>query len=108
MDQENNFMTELFEGMAMHLLAIGTDDFGDKDFAGCRMGDLLHLQVMDMKGELCLQVVGADSVEVAEQLVLACLHNISIEHLGALHLRPLNRGLQVRKNKESTPATSLS
>ena len=101
MDQQNDFMMpELFQGAAMQLLAIGTDDFADKDFGGCVNGDLLHLQVVDMKGEVLMQVVGGDSVEVAEQLVLGCLQNLSIEHLGALHLRPLNKGLQVRKGKE--------
>lgn len=100
MNQGNDFMSQLFEGVAMHLLQVGTDDFGDKDFEGCRMGDLLHLRLRDMKGEVCLEVVGGDDLELAEQLVLACFHNISIEHLGALHQRPLNRGLQARKEKE--------
>ena len=99
MDQEDDFMAVLFEEVAGQLLNIGTDDFGEKDFVGCKMSDLLHLRIKDMKGEVCLEVVGRDSVEIAEQLVLACFHNISIEHLGALHLRPLNRGLQVRKEK---------
>ena len=100
MNQENEFMEMLFEAMTTQLMDISTDDFEDKDFVGHVMGDLLHLQVKDSKGEVCLQVVGADSVEVGEQLVLACLHNISIEHLGALHLRPLKRGLQARKGEK--------
>jgi len=100
MSQESGFMAALFEEAALQLLAIGTDDFGDKDFEGHTTGDLIHLRVRDLKGEVCLQVVGRDSAEIAEQLVLGCLQNISIEHLGALHLRPLIRGLQVRKKKE--------
>ena len=100
MDQEDDFMAMLFEDVAMQLLAVGTDDFGEKDFVGCKMGELLHLRLKDMKGEVCLEVVGGDSLEIAEQLVLACFHNISIEHLGALHLRPLDRGLQVQKEKD--------
>lgn len=104
MTQENEFARALFEGMAMQLLAIGTDDFGDKDFQGCKMGDLLHLQVADSTGEVCLQVVGGDSDEISEQLVLACLHNISIEHLGALHLHPLKRPLQALRTKEQSPS----
>jgi len=99
-DQQNDFMAELFEGVAGQLVNLGTDDFGEKDYECCRMGDLLHLRLMDMKGEVCLEVVGRDSAEIAEQLVLACFHNISIEHLGALHLQPLDRGLQERKEKE--------
>jgi len=91
-------MQELFEGMAMHLVAIGTDDFGDKDFAGFVVNkSVMHLQVLNEEGEECLQVVGENSLELAEQLVLACLHNISVEHLGALHLKPLNRALHVKK-----------
>ena len=93
-------MSAVFEGMASFLLSVGMDDFGEKDFAGLYNGSLLTLQVKDMKGELGLQVVGKDSVELAEELVLACLHNISIEHLGALHLRQLNKGLQVHKGED--------
>lgn len=90
-------MEELFEAIAMHLMAIGTDDFGDKDFAGMKIGThLMRLKVLNLKGEECLQVVGEDSYELAQQLVLACFHNISIEHLGALHLKPLERALQVQ------------
>jgi hypothetical protein len=91
-------MNELFEAMAGHIMALGTDDFEDKDFCGEKIGDtLLRLQVLNLKGEECLQVYGADSGELAEQLVLACFHNLSIEHLGALHLKPLNSPLQVQK-----------
>ena len=96
MNDQNEFFEELCFEMAGQLMAIATDDFGEKDFEGVNMGNLLHLQVKDMKGEVCLQVVGGDSGEIAEQLVLACFHNLSIEHLGALHLHPLNRGLQAR------------
>jgi hypothetical protein len=91
-------MNEFFEAMAGHIMALGTDDFGDKDFCGEKIGDLLRLQVLNLKGEECLQVYGTDSCELAEQLVLACFHNLSIEHLGALHLKPLNSPLQVQKD----------
>lgn len=97
MTEENDFMRELFERMSSQLLAIGTGDFCDKDFAVCKNGDFLHLRLLNDKGEECLYVIGKDSYDIAEQLVLACLHNISIERLGALHLRPLKRALQVRK-----------
>ena len=91
-------MEEFFEAMAGHIMAVGTDDFEDKDFGGEKIGDnLLRLQVINMKGEQCLQVFGEDSLELAQQLVLACLQNVSIEHLGALHLKPLNSPLQVPK-----------
>jgi len=94
-------MEEFFEAMAGHIIAVGTDDFEDKDFGGEKLGDhLMRLQVLTMKGEQCLQVFGKDSRELAEQLVLACLQNLSIEHLGALHLKPLNTPLQVRKGNE--------
>ena len=99
MNDENDFMAAFFQEAAMQLLNIGSDNFDDKDFGGCVMGDLFHLQVLDMKGEVCFQVVGKNGSEAAHQLVLACFHNISIEHLGALHQRPLNRPLQVRKEK---------
>jgi hypothetical protein len=94
-------MEEFFEAMAGHLFALATDDFEDKDFCGEKVGDrLLRLQVLNLKGEECLQVYGADSQELAEQLVLACLQNLSIEHLGFLHLKPLNGSLQAQKENE--------
>jgi hypothetical protein len=103
MDHEIN-VQEVFESMTTHLMTLATDEFGDKDFCGQVLGDhLVRLQVINDKVEECLEVVGADSLEVAEQLVLACFHNLSIEHLGALHLKPLNVPLQASKNgKRST------
>ena len=100
MTQEEDFMKTLLTEMTMQLLAIGTDDFGDKDFGGMVMGNLMHLEVRNLQDEVCLQVVGTNTLELAEQLVLACFHNLSIEHLGALHMRPLQRGLQVRREKK--------
>jgi hypothetical protein len=91
-------MNEFFEAMAGHIINLATDDFEDKDFCGEKIGDrLMRLQVLNLKGEECLQVFGADSGELAEQLVLACFHNLSIEHLGALHLKALESPLQVQK-----------
>jgi hypothetical protein len=105
MDMELD-MNEFFEAVAGHILALATDDFEDKDFAGEKMGDrLMRLQVLNLKGEQCLQVFGGDSGELAEQLVLACFHNLSIEHLGALHLKPLDSPLQAQKEK-GKPAQS--
>jgi len=101
-------MEEFFEAMAGHIIALGTDDFDDKDFGGEKIGDrLMRLQVFTLKGEQCLQVFGGNSHELAQQLVLACFHNLSIEHLGALHLKPLNSPLQVRKESEP-PSQSKS
>ena len=66
-------MEEFFEAMAGHIMALGTDDFEDKDFGGEKIGDhLMRLQVLNLKGEQCLQVFGGDSLELAQQLVLAC------------------------------------
>jgi len=94
-------MEEFFEAMAGHIMALGTDDFEDKDYCGEKIGEnLMRLQVFTLKGEECLQVYGGDSIELAQQLVLACLQNVSVEHLGALHLKPLASPLQVRKEKE--------
>jgi hypothetical protein len=94
-------MEELFHAMAVHLVTLATDEFGDKDFCGQMIGNqAIRLQVLNDKGDKCLQVVGNDSLEVAQQMVLACFHNLSIEHLGALHLKPLNVHLQVGKDNE--------
>ena len=97
MDNEEVPMAAVFEAMALSLLSLAMDDPGEKDFTGRADGDLLTLQVGDPSGEACLLVVGMGSAELAEELVLACLHNISVERLGALQLRELNRGVLARR-----------
>jgi hypothetical protein len=92
-------MTAVLEEMALNLLAVGMDDWDEKSFEACRSGEMLHLRVKNCDGEVALKVVGRDVDELGEQLVLACLHNLSAEQLGALHARPLNRGLQVQKRR---------
>ena len=90
-------MTAVLEEVSLNLLAVGMDDWGEKSFEACSSGEMLHLRVRNCDGEVALKVVGRDIDELGEQLVLACLHNISAEQLGALHARPLKRGLQVQK-----------
>lgn len=102
MSQEEfeRFMGSAMQGVALHLLEIATNDIGAKGFETCRSGDLIHLRVRNSKDEVCLQVAGKDTIELADELVLACLQNISIKQLSALHQRPLNRPLQVAKGTE--------
>lgn len=104
MSQENQeifeeLMGAVMQGMALHLLEIGTDDVGPKGLETCRSGEVIHLRVRNSKGDVCLQVSGEDTGELANQLVLACLRNISIDHLGILHKRPLKRVLQLQNGK---------
>ncbi|HJV34287.1 hypothetical protein [Geomonas sp.] len=96
-DEIQQLMTAILEEVALNLLAVGMDNWEEKSFEACRSGELLHLRVRNSDGEVALKVVGRDVDELGEQLVLACLHNINAEQLGALHARPLNRGLQVQK-----------
>ncbi|GFO68095.1 hypothetical protein GMLC_16740 [Geomonas limicola] len=98
MSQDKN-MDQFFEAMALQLVQIATDNFEEKDILLHKQGDLAHLEFRAMDGEVLLKVVGRDSKEVAAQLLLACFHNLSIEHLGAIHLRPLNNSLQSQGKK---------
>ena len=98
-DQGNEFVRQLLQSMGAYLLSLGMDDYGEKGVTLSRLGDLGHLEVADENGDVAFHVVGTDSVELGCQLGLACLQNLSIEHLGALHLHPLNKPLQVRKEK---------
>ncbi|WP_183356748.1 hypothetical protein [Geomonas silvestris] len=91
---------QFYEAMAMHLVQVATDNFEEKDIGLMVQGDLIHLEFRALDGELLLKVVGKDSEEVANQLLLACFHNLSIEHLGALHLKPLNSSLQSQTGKK--------
>ena len=102
MSQETfeQLMRAVMQGTALHLLELATDDSGPKGFQTCRSGDLVHLRVKNNKDEVCLQVAGKDACDLAGQLLLACLHNISIERLGALHKSPLKRALQVKKGNK--------
>jgi hypothetical protein len=100
MTQEELHMEGVLESMALFLIGLAMDNYGEKALGGCSNGQNLTLKIVDDKGEVGLQVVGADSCELAEQLVLACFHNLSIEHLGALHLQPLNSNLQLTSKKK--------
>jgi len=40
--------------------------------------------------------------------MLACLQNVSIEHLGALHLKPLNSPLQVQKENRNPSQSKIT
>ena len=100
MSQEffEEFITDVFKNMSLHLLEMGTADVGEKSFQTCRSNGLLHLRVKNTKDEVCLQVSGKEISEVANQLVLSCLRGVSIEQLRALHKRPLKRALQLQKS----------
>ena len=91
------FMGSVMERMTWHLVQIAIDDPEDTNFETCRSGGQMHLRVKNSKNEVCLQVSGKDIHEVASQLVLACLHNISIEKLREFHKRRPKRVLQLAK-----------
>jgi len=102
MSQEEMFaklMGTVMQQMALQLLELSTDDDGPKHFLTRDTGDLMHLRVKSDQGAVLYQVSGEDTDALAWQLLLACLHNISIEKLKALHKRPLKRALQATKGK---------
>jgi len=93
-------LTEVLETMGRYLLALGVGDNEETTIEARVCGQVMRVRVIDSEGEVALSVVGADSEEVGAQLALACLQNLSIEHLGALHMEPLNGVLQVLPRKK--------
>jgi hypothetical protein len=99
-DQQNDFVSQMLETVGSYFVSLAMDDYEEKDACLCRLGDIGHLKILDQKGEVAFHVVGNDSVELGEELGLACFHNLSIEHLGALHLHPLNKPLHLPRAKK--------
>lgn len=99
MSQENfnELMKAVMQGMSWQLVELATGDEGPKDVQTRQSGDLGHLRIRDGQGKVLFQVSGKNSGELAWQLVLACLHNITIDQLKALHKRPLKRALGITK-----------
>jgi len=100
-DKTDDLVKTVLQGMGLALLSLGTDDSQGSDLELGRGGELIHLKVRDSKGKLAFHVSGHDSEEVGRQLGLACLHKVSVEHLDALHLRPLNQPARLQTNKSS-------
>ena len=102
MSQEmfNQLMRSVMQGMSLHLMEIATGEEGPKEFLTRRSGDLGHIRIKNERGEVLFQVSGKDTGALAWQLVLTCLHKISIDELKALHKRPLRRALQLTKGNE--------
>ena len=102
MSQElfNEIMRSVMQGMSLNLVELATGDEGPKEFQTRRSGDLGHIRIKSSKGEVLFQVSGKDTGALAWQLVLACLHKISIDELKALHKRPLRRALQLSKGNQ--------
>jgi len=99
-DVFNQFMKSVMQGMSMHLVELATGDEGPKQFQTRRSGDLGHLRIKNDQGEVLFQVSGNDTGALAWQVVLACLHKISIDELKILHKRPLRRVLELTKGTE--------
>jgi len=82
-------VSQVFESVAVSFLALALGDDGEKTFEAVQLGEHAHLKVRNSTGEILLKVVGKDYNELGEQLVLACLHKVTVAHLATLHLRPL-------------------
>jgi hypothetical protein len=101
MSQEtfNQLMGAVMQSMSLHLVELATGDHGPKEVMTRRSGDLGHIRIQNGKGEVLFQVSGKDTGALAWQLVLACLHKISIDELKTMHKRPLRRALAMTRNE---------
>ena len=101
MSQEtfNQLMKSVMQGMSLHLMELATGDEGPKEVMTRRSGELGHIRIKNAQGEVLFQVSGKDAGALAWQLVLACLHKISIAELKELHKQPLRRPLQLSRNE---------
>jgi hypothetical protein len=102
MAQENfaQLIRAIMQGMSLHLMELATGDEGPKEFLTRRSGDLGHIRIKNGQGEVLFQVSGENTGALAWQVVLACLHKISIDELKMMHKRPLRRALQLTKGHE--------
>jgi hypothetical protein len=102
MSQEsfNQLMGAIMQGMSLHLVELATGDKGPKEVQTRRSGELGHLRIKNDKGEVLFQVSGKDTGALAWQLVLTCLHKISIDELKIMHKRPLRRALQLTREND--------
>lgn len=82
-------VAKLYESIALNFMSLVIDLDEERNFEGMKLGDDVHLKVRTDSGEVLLDVVGEDYNELGEQLVLACLHKLSGDHLGTLHHRPM-------------------
>jgi len=89
------FMQSVIENLAWGLIHLATDDYGNKQILTREANDLMHLRVVNSNNQIVFQVSGKDFDALGCEMVLACLHKISIEKLKQLHKTPLRRALQV-------------
>lgn len=82
-------IAKLYECVALNFMSLVIDLEEEKTFEAVKLGEDVHLKVRADSGEVLLDVVGEDYNELGDQLVLACLHKLSSDHLGALHHRPM-------------------
>lgn len=96
-DEQNNcpeFFQSVLENMAWGLIRLATDDDGNKHLMTRDANGLKHLRILNSAKEIEFQV-SAESIDgLGWEMVLACLHKISIEKLKKLHKTPLRRTLQ--------------
>lgn len=65
----------------------------------CVSGGMMHLRVKNPAGVVLYQVSGKDPGELADQLGLACFHDLSPDRLRELHHQPLSQGVQLQAVK---------
>ena len=84
-------VSKLYESIALYFMSLVIDLDEERTFEAVKLGEDVHLKVRADSGEVLLNVVGEDYNELGDQLVLACLHKLSADHLGTLHHRPMQK-----------------
>jgi len=99
MESEEFDITRLWESVAHNLLQLCMRDVGDKDFEVALLGHEIHLKVTGVSTNTEIKIVGEEEYnDLGEQLVLACIQNLSAGDLAELSLKVLNKDADVRRS----------
>ena len=83
---------KLWDSVAHNVLELGLRDGGDKDFNIVQLGDDVHIKVSGVITNAEISIVGEPEYnDLAQQLVLACLHNLTPGDLAELSLKEVYR-----------------
>lgn len=97
-DKTAYLLGEILASMGLYLLRFKGDD-EEISFQHCTSGGMLHLRALNAAGDILYQVAGKDPGELADQLAMACLRDLSPDRLRELHHKPLNKPGQLQAVK---------
>lgn len=104
MEPDDFVMEQVWDSVAHSLLHLGLRDGGDKDFGVMLLGNDVHVRVVGVETNAEIRIVGeAEYNDLGEQLVLACLHNLTPGDIAELSLKELNTDKDVPLNKKTQP-----